>query len=743
MDWTGGARRRFAPKKNNATIQRQKAYFAKARAALNNTNPSNTPLQPFTNHSNPGSRGRLLSHQSLLENETALELYARSRMSTQGLGGEEKRHGWETRPSSRKREPKPSRSRSPSAISVISINSRRASLTQSRQAKEQQRPHHHITPAAANMNEEERLLHANRRRLLAQGDWLGLAPTQPLRMKFSTSHDKDRIGKRRKVDSVRSKKEEPAGQRLITPLFDERLLQQDHFMSGALRRDDFHFKIGTDALATQTQPSNRSYTPGKTSLIQPSTDFELLSEESMLLGPDDDTFDPFQAPYESMPPGQPSSPQTQHFCGVPDMRRPRGERITEEERDTQSADIYLQDEARPHDGGIQRNEQKPYEWFSDDGLPPNTHGPTHQGGAHVMAATHQRGADESAPYQLHERVGDDRSSAPPCTAYSSAADDDGNDDYDDDDELWRNFMKAPKPGSSNPSIMAVKSSSFHMTTSQSSHRPILIRLDESRDSPLVSTPNGAGTQGPRTHDHVQTVSEDTSPEPTEGSRSLAASLKQTEGFAMQPPALVGAAQDDEDHDALWRQFVCGTQDDSDTSSQLGLARRNQDRDAWYSPALVPASPSYMVSRLGTSNHTTIGDGTMLMPGSMSTPSRRRTTSPSHDTKSPEEVEFTKALKAAVPDDNYDDSIEDDEPSAAQKHQAKNIHTTERSILNPKRFKPPRERRSPPARPMPTQFIARQPQLQTANQGRSVYDLVDSDGNSVARRYTAGGARYLL
>ena len=730
MDWTGGARRRFAPKKNNAIIQRQKAYFAKARAALNNTNPSTTPLQPFTNQSNPGSRGRMLSHQSLLESRTGHELRARSRTSTQGLGGEEKRYGWETRPSSRRREPKPFRSHSPSAISVNSINSRRASSAHSRQAKEQQMPYHHITAAAANMNEEERLLHANRRRLLAQDDWLGLAPTQPLRMKFSTSHDKVRIGKRRKVDSVRSKKGEPAGQRLFTPLFDERLPKQEHFMSGALQRDDFHFKIGTDALATQTQPSNRSYTPGKTSLIQPSTEFERLSEESMLLGPDDDTFDPFQAPHESTPPGQPSSPQTQHLCGVPNMRGPRDERINDEDLDTQSADIYIQDDARPHEVCVQKHEQKPYEWLSDDGSPPNMHGPTHQGGAHVMAATHRQGADESAPSQLHERVGDDRSSAPPSTANSSAADDDdGNDD--DDDELWRNFMKAAKPGSSNPSIMAVKSSSFHITTSQSSHRPILIRHYESRDTPLVSTPNGAGTQGPRTHGHVQTVSEDTSPEPTEDSRSPAASLKPTEGFAMQPPALVGAAQDNEDHDALWRQFVCGTQDDSDTSSQLGLASRNQDRDGGYSPALVPASPSYTVSGLGTSNHTTIGDGTMLMPGSMSTASRRRTTPPNHDTRSPEEGEFTKALEAAARDGNDDDSIEDDEPSAVQRHQAKNIHATERSILNPRRFKPPRKRRRSPARPMLTQFIARQPQLQTAKQGRSVYDLVDSDGNSVA------------
>jgi len=46
MDWTGGTRRRFTGAKNNNTaLKKQKAYFAKARAASNH--------DPMANRLNP------------------------------------------------------------------------------------------------------------------------------------------------------------------------------------------------------------------------------------------------------------------------------------------------------------------------------------------------------------------------------------------------------------------------------------------------------------------------------------------------------------------------------------------------------------------------------------------------------------------------------------------------------------------------------------------------------------------
>ena len=717
MDWTGGARRRFAPKKNNAVLQKQKSYFAKARAALNNTTPSHIAFQSFTTRSNPTSKGELQPHRDLLQSEIGgpRELHPKSRMSTKELGSEKERHGRPTRLSSRRPEPQSFRRRSPSANS--SIYSRRPSSTYSSQAKEQQKSYRHQIASTDNMSEEERLLLANRRRLLAQSDWLGLAPTQPLQMKFFTSHDKDRVGKRRRVDSVRSKKGESAGQRLFTPLFHEQLQQQDHLMSGALPQDNFHFKIGTDAFATQTQPSNRSPPPGKNSLRQPSTDFELLSEESMLLGPDEDTFDLFQATYESLPAGQPLGSQIQHLCEVPNMEQPLNERLG-----LQSAGSSTQNEAKREDRGIQGDEQYPYERIWDDGPLHSTHWTTQYEGADTMTVTNQREDDESVPHQFHEALGRNHGSAAPSTANGSE------DENDNDDELWRKFMNVANPVSSNPSIMAVKSSSLHVTTSESDQRPILIRHNESHDTPVVSTPNGAGTQGPPLHGHAQTAS---SSDPAGDSPSRSASLKQMVGVATQPPASALADRDDEETAALWRQFACGTQDSSDTSSQPRIASPNQDRDAGNPPTLVPASSSYMGSDLGTSNQTTIGDGTMLVPGSLSSTASMGYRAPQKQDLQPSQINFPRALKAAVTGENDDDSIEDGEPSAVREHHTKNVHATQKTILNPKRFKPPQNGRKPTSKPVPTSFITRQTQLQTPKQGRSVYYLVDSDGNSVA------------
>ncbi len=735
MDWTGGARRRFAPKKSNVVLQRQKAYFARARAALNNTTAGNTAIQAFTNELVSRSRSNASSHRPLPGSTTrhTSELHAidaNPRMSTRGLSSTERHYGQMTSPSSRRLELQSSTHRSPSAISAGSLHSSKASSTQSRQVKDHQSSYQLTTATAVNMNEEERLLLANRRRLLAQGDWLGLTPAQPLRTKFSSSHDKDRIGKRRKIGSVRSKKGKPAAQRLLPPLFDERLLQQDHFMSGALPQNDFQFKIGTDALASQTQASNCSHTAGKTSLRQPSTEFELLSEKSMLLGPEEQTFDPLQATFVAHPPGRSLSPQTQHMCAVPNMERPMHERNMDEQLIPLSAGNGLQDETMRNHRRIQGCEQGLNEWVSYDRPPQNLRGRTHQDGAQILAATHhQRHVDESETHHFDGVITKSQ-----CSAVSSTADGNEEDDYsDDDEESWRKFMNAAKPGLSNQSVVAVKSSSVHLTTSESSHRPILIHQHESHHVPVLSTPNGAGTQGSPILAHVQTSNEYTSSAPPQGWVSPTTSVKPIQGLVTQHRPPTAAAQTAQDANELWRQFVCGPHGDSDTSSQPGIASSYKDADVENTPAVVPASSYHIVSDLGTSTRATNGDGTTLVPESRcSTSSMMETTSPNLDAESFDEDRDPRVPSAASPYDNDDDdSIEDEEPLAVQKAPTKNIHATQTSILDPKRFKPPRHRRQPPAKPVPKLFVPRPPQRQSPKQACSVYDLVDSDGNSVA------------
>ena len=131
------------------------------------------------------------------------------------------------------------------------------------------------------MDEEERLLLAKRRNLLARTDWLGLNMQRPINISFRSSGDKDRIGKRRKVRSSTSRKGRPAAPRMVTPLFQQPFSPDVGAMGMPLEPEDIRIKIGTDALASQTQPSRRSHTPGRTSVRHPSTEFGPLSEETV------------------------------------------------------------------------------------------------------------------------------------------------------------------------------------------------------------------------------------------------------------------------------------------------------------------------------------------------------------------------------------------------------------------------------------------------------------------------------
>ncbi|KAK4634026.1 hypothetical protein CLAFUW4_00561 [Fulvia fulva] len=141
------------------------------------------------------------------------------------------------------------------------------------------------------MTDEERLLLANRERLLARSDWLGLSAARPLRMKFPAASDKENVGKRRKVHKSKNHKAKPARQRSHTPLFRQELRPRGATLSNDGQDADMNIKIGTDAFATQTQTSRRSHTPANTSMRQPSTEFGPISEEPMLLGVDGDGFD--------------------------------------------------------------------------------------------------------------------------------------------------------------------------------------------------------------------------------------------------------------------------------------------------------------------------------------------------------------------------------------------------------------------------------------------------------------------
>jgi hypothetical protein len=157
--------------------------------------------------------------------------------------------------------------------------------------------HAHPAGLAANANirnDEELMLLASRRKLLARSDWLALEPTRPLHLNFPASSNNDRVGRRKKIKKAPAQASKPAQPRLLTPLFEERLHANEYMMSGALppsSDEKIEIKVGTDAFDSQTCPSRGSQVSRNASVCSRSTALSRLSEESMLLGADDDTFD--------------------------------------------------------------------------------------------------------------------------------------------------------------------------------------------------------------------------------------------------------------------------------------------------------------------------------------------------------------------------------------------------------------------------------------------------------------------
>lgn len=143
-------------------------------------------------------------------------------------------------------------------------------------------------------DDKELLLISNRRKLLAQRDWLALRPTKPLRLDTRAPADGERVGRRRKIKRSSGVKraehhEHPShrsGGR-ISPFL----------MSGALPEhqvEPIKIRVGTSAFESRwshSRQSRRSNASDATGAIQRSPSLSHLSEESMLLGADGDTFD--------------------------------------------------------------------------------------------------------------------------------------------------------------------------------------------------------------------------------------------------------------------------------------------------------------------------------------------------------------------------------------------------------------------------------------------------------------------
>ncbi|KAH9821458.1 hypothetical protein Tdes44962_MAKER04948 [Teratosphaeria destructans] len=558
MDWTGGARRRFAAGKNNATLQKQKAHFAKARATLHNSSRSQRNFQP--DYSSVTSR-----HRNALANGRRHDRpHVRSRPSEQAASKHSR-----TRPS-----------RVEASSPGVAHSEASSPCTGPPYSGSTGDGESFVPPARRDAIPQplidEELLRANKQRLLARTDWLGLSKKRPApAIRFPSASDRDQVGKRRKIRKSHHRSK-AAGPRARTPLFEEHIPNGNAYMSGGLPAQDFDIRIGTEALATQTAPSQHSQPSRHTSMRQPSTELGPLSEEPMLLGDDGDSCDLGGALTEPAPSVRATMNDVSHLTEqyhftpfhdpgavrlsyhshmVADIDIARVDSISStalQDQDHVNVDHSIEPShaaSNVHGNGID----------IDDQLQPL--------GNYSREHTAKEYAIRSPRDVTFDRASSHLEFSSEMVAPAT--------DHAHEENLWRTTVGVQHELSSHASVAALKSSSMHQTNSESDNRAAAAveraRIDQAL--PLPSTPKGRGTQ--------VTCSivgaEDTLDSVTDS--SLPASLKLYDRLARLPAhATKTKTWEADETNALWRDF-CRVNDYDSESSEQPASSEGSDPEA--------------------------------------------------------------------------------------------------------------------------------------------------------------------
>ncbi|KAK4896127.1 hypothetical protein LTR27_005984 [Elasticomyces elasticus] len=699
MDWTGGTRRRFQAGKNNANLLKQKQHFAKVRGTLQNTPSSQHTFKPSFLPPEAGPESLQHTHHTRhsthpsadrLQRQTSRTAYRGTPTAVVTASGGSFRRVRST--------------------SVASVNSGRHPTSQgsSRAGRGSFSKSAKIEPRAESSqqqpNAEDDDLTTNRRRLLARRDWLCLEPTRPLHMTYQSSRDRDRIAKRRRVDKS-NHRAKPAQQRVQTPLFDERLMRPDHVMSGALPQQEFRIKFGTDALASQTQLSRPSHSRPNTSMRQPSTEFGPLSEESMLMGSEADSFEVLDVDGLQQTPLPDHVEQSRadiHTNLTAQFRPPSSPMrpLAEESREDLDAHADLDVRYSRVNAVLSPAVAQAALLLPDVTLrtahPVDDDDPT--------AFSHRPPASSTGSdyYQPEEAI------AMKSDAHKSI----------EDDSMWRNILHIKNLTSSHASVAAVKSSSLHNTTSSHENRSIFhdIAAHEAEHAPLLSTPVGVGTQGA-----PLTRAATTSQAKSSDAQSPSASLAQIARLAEQPAPEDEKREEADQDESIWRTFIVGSDDGSSECSQQHVRTRSHAVvDSMHEHVDVQLS-SHATSGLGTSANATQGDTLFVTPTKMSRDTQQPHSWSTHDTPGV-------SGSLARTNDEVEDDIEDPE-SPPRARSKTNIHAGPHHILSHKRFLPPKTGRRPVLQSADVvKHLKRR--VSTKHRTHDIYDLVDSDGVSL-------------
>lgn len=425
-------------------------------------------------------------------------------------------------------------------------------------------------------HDEELMLLASRRKLLTRSDWLALGPTRPLRLNFPAASDNDRVGRRKKIKKAPAKASKPAQQRLLTPLFEERLNLNAYMMSGALPPSSdgkIEIKVGTDAFDSQTCQSRRSR---NASVGSQSAALSRLSEESMLLGADGDTFDanlvevpPFHVRRErSVEPSEHADDITLYGVG----------RSTQATRGKSSAYID-QTELQQHAASpfterfittaepSERTELPDDDFWADAPLDRQ----------HCRISSPAGGTNSS-----NEML---ELSHPDMINSANQSDPDL-----DVEHVWRRLMGIATQAASSASIKALNSLSEHVTTSGT---PGTANPDRTGLFNMALSSPKSKRSYPREHDLEHSVIPSVEP-------LLPDELSVATAQAPEQPS--NEIPEDESGEWLWRDFIIGSQD-SESEDELHSAWQRKRKRRLSSS---DRSQSLLLSGLGASDRATQG-----------------------------------------------------------------------------------------------------------------------------------------
>ncbi|KAK4506662.1 hypothetical protein PRZ48_000394 [Zasmidium cellare] len=613
MDWTGGTRRRFAQGKQNAIIQKQKEHFARARAAQQERREQlEWPGHPTEALTSRQHRPTMASSQA-------------------------------------------PHARHPPTSSKVSGSSRRIEAMQPPRLSKPSR----LNP---NMTDEERLLLANRERLLARSDWLGLEASRPARMKFPTASDRDRVGKRRKISkskSSRSHRPKPARQRSITPLFEHRL-PFEPMMSGALVDDEIQVKVGTDAFVSQSQVSQAAQPLANTSMRQPSTEFGPLSEESMLLGADDDGFEIDANGQYLGAIGQARTVASGSEYGQP---LPRIQSIDEFASPTNSVAPTF---ATTHYGLGLREEEEVVRETPDQGNPVDLQ----------IDASNEVHDTETASGVENVEIFDQAIMQHEPAKSSSSTDV----DPEEDERRWRRAMRIPGTvPTGDTSVAALRSSSEHITESAISAWPFQTGFHASnRDYDLHAM---AANAHPRhlTDQHQRPTANNV----TEDQVPIADAVLPRAASELADTQQTKPVDEDRDDEALWRDFILGKpgsdSESSDHENGVWAAEQNEAVERAFQ-----STSSKNGTEQGRSDKVTVGDS-VFAPARLSDDDADET--PDSNDESHRRHTTTSMVGHATAVDFEDDEIDDVYPDDSVSRAVGNTSVPRTvSLLNPRRFR---------------------------------------------------------